>query len=209
MPAPALLNRLEAAIRGWAAGRRWWVRAPLLAWLASILVRYWDDPAHTTIFHGIDLAFHEVGHILWSPLGEFMGMAGGTLTQVLIPVAAGAVLYRQRDWFGVAFAVAWVGINCFEVATYAGDALARRLPLVSPGGGEPIHDWTYMLGELGILQHTALVAAGWQWAGRLLMAAGITFGAWVLWLMARAPSSPVADPELDAEGRRFIESLGP
>lgn len=182
------LARVDTEVRAWAAGRSWWVRAPVLVWLVWILVRAWDDPTHTTLFHGIDLAFHEIGHILWSPLGEFMGFAGGTLTQVLIPVAAGAVLYRQRDWFGVAFAVAWMGINCFEVVPYAGDALARRLPLVSTGGGEPIHDWAYMLGELGLLRHTAAVAAGWQWAGRILMLAGIGFGARVLWLMATEPA---------------------
>lgn len=208
MPRNALLSRLVDRVRAWAAGRRWWLRAPLLAWLLWILVHYWDDPTHTTLFHGIDLAFHEIGHILWAPLGEFMGMAAGTLTQVLIPVAAGAVLYRQRDWFGVAFALAWVGINCFEVATYAGDALARRLPLVSTGGGEPIHDWTYMLGELGLLRHTELVAAAWRWLGRLLMSAGIGFGTWVLWQMATTEAGTGGADELVEEGRRFVRSLG-
>jgi hypothetical protein len=181
--------RLASSVRHWAAGRTWWVRAPVLVWLAWILVGYWDDPLNTTIFHGIDLAFHEIGHILWAPLGEFMGFAGGTLTQVLVPVAAGVVLYRQRDWFGVAFAVGWVGINCFEIVPYAGDALARRLPLVSTGGGEPIHDWTYMLGELDLLQHAAAIATAWQWAGRALMLAGIGFGAWVLRIMATTPAA--------------------
>jgi hypothetical protein len=40
------------------------------------------------------------------------------------------------------------------VATYAGDAVAMRLPLVTPGGGHPIHDWNYVLGALGWLRHT-------------------------------------------------------
>ena len=175
---------IRSEIRAWAAGRTWWIRAPLLLWLAWILFRYWDATGYGTIFQGIDLAIHEIGHILWAPLGEFMGFAGGTLTQLLAPVAAGAVLYRQRDWFGVSFAIAWVGINCFEIATYAGDALTRQLPLVSPTTGTPEHDWTYMLARLGILHHTDAVAAAWQWAGRLSMAWGVGFGAWLLWLMA-------------------------
>lgn len=178
------LTPLVGSIREWAGGRNWWIRAPLLLWLAWTLVQYWAAPWHRTIFHGIDLAVHEIGHMLWSPLGEFMGFAGGTLTQLLVPVAAAAVLYRQRDWFGVAVCVAWVGINCFEIVEYAGDALTRRLPLVSPVAAEPEHDWTYMLGRLGILHHTDAVAAAWQWAGRLFMSAGIAFGAWLLWLMA-------------------------
>ncbi len=177
------VGRLTGSVREWAAGRSWWVRAPVLLWMAWILVHYWDAPWYSTVFHGIDLAIHEIGHILWAPAGEFLGFAGGTLTQLLAPVAAGVVFLRQRDWFAVSFAVCWLGINCFEIVEYAGDALTRRLPLVSPSTAMPIHDWTYLLGELGILHHTDAVAAGWQWAGRVAMTAGIAFGAWVLWEM--------------------------
>lgn len=152
--------------------------------MAWILVHYWNAPWYSTLWRGIDLAIHEIGHILWSPLGEFLGFAGGTLTQLLAPLAAGVVLYRQRDWFGVAVAVCWFGINCFEIVEYAGDALARQLPLVSPTSGSPGHDWTYMLGELGLLRHAEAVAALWQWAGRITMTAGVVLGGWILWLMA-------------------------
>ncbi len=182
---PGVFTRLVTSVREWAAGRNWWVRAPVLLWMAWILVHYWSAPWYSTIFHGIDLAVHEIGHILWAPLGEFMGFAGGTLTQLLAPLVAGLVLLRQKDWFGVSFALCWLGINCFEIVEYAGDALTRRLPLVSPSTAMPIHDWTYMLGELGILHHTDAVAAGWQWAGRVVMTGGIVFGAWVLWEMRR------------------------
>ncbi len=199
-----LVARLDATVRRWAAGRNWWIRAPVLLWLGWILVRYWDNPFATTIFQGIDLAFHEIGHVLWSPLGEFMSFAGGTLTQVLMPVAAGAVLYRQRDWFGVAFATCWTGIACFETVLYASDALTRRLPLVSTGGGDPIHDWTYMLGRLDMLEHASEVALAWQWAGRILMTAGVLFGARILWHMAtadRGAVDPAAAPGIEEPGR--------
>ena len=180
---PGGWQRFVASVREWAAGRYWWVRAPVLLWMAWILVHYWSAPWYSTVFRGIDLAIHEIGHILWSPLGEFMGFAGGTLTQLLAPVAAGIGFFRQRDWFAVSFAVCWLGINCFEIVEYAGDALTRQLPLVSPSTAEPIHDWAYMLGQLGILHHTDAVAAAWLWAGRVVMTAGIAFGAWVLWEM--------------------------
>jgi hypothetical protein len=189
-PASGWRDRLERSVGRWGAGRRWWIRAPVLLWLGWILVRLWDAPGDPTIFRGIDLAVHELGHILWAPLGEVMGFAGGTLTQLLVPVCAGVVLYRQRDWFGIAFAVAWVGINCFEIAEYAGDALARRLPLVSPTTSAPEHDWTYLLARAGLLHHTGTVAAAWLWAGRLITAAGVGFGAWVLRQMARASGRP-------------------
>lgn len=204
--ADGVIARIQAAIRHDSAGKRWWVRAPVLAWLAWILVHYWNDPAHVTLFQGIDLAFHEIGHIVWAPLGEFMAMAGGTLTQLLLPVAAGTVLYRQRDWFGVAFAVSWVGINCFEIALYAGDAVVRRLPLVSPSTAEPLHDWAYLLGRLGALQHTGAVAMTWRWAGGILMTAGILLGARVLWVMAAAAVDS-GDPAMSGEEARFLAHL--
>ena len=186
---PGGWQRFVASVREWAAGRNWWVRAPVLLWMVWILVHYWDAPWYSTVFHGIDLAIHEIGHILWAPLGEFMGFAGGTLTQLLAPVVAGIAFARQRDWFAVSFAVCWLGINCFEVVEYAGDALTRQLPLVSPSTALPIHDWAYMLGELGILHHTDTVATAWQWSGRVVMTTGIAFGGWVLWEMARGEKS--------------------
>lgn len=161
------------------------MRAPVLVWMAWILAHYWSAPWYSTVFSGIDLAIHEIGHILWAPLGEFTGFAGGTLTQLLAPVVAGIVFVRQRDWFAVSFAVCWLGINCFEIVEYAGDALVRQLPLLSPTTGAPQHDWAYMLSRLGILRHADTVAAAWQWAGRIVMTLGIGFGAWVLWLMHR------------------------
>ena len=179
----ARLDCLVASIREWAAGRRWWVRAPVLVWMTWILAQYWSAPWYSTVFSGIDLAIHEIGHILWAPLGELMAFAGGTLTQLLAPVVAGVVFIRQRDWFAVSFAICWLGINCFEIVEYAGDALARQLPLVSPTTGAPQHDWAYLLSRFGILRHAHTVAAAWQWAGRIVMTLGIVFGGWVLWLM--------------------------
>lgn len=177
--------RVAASIRDRARGL-WWLRAPVLVWLAWILFRYWDAPSHQTIWAGVDLALHEVGHVLWSPFGELMGVAGGTVTQLMAPCIAGYMLYRQRDWFGVAVATSWLGINCFEIVGYAADAVVRQIPLVSPVTAHPVHDWNYMLGELGLLQHTAVIARGWQVAGRLIMGTGVLFGAWILWVMATA-----------------------
>lgn len=206
-PAPAaggrnargLLRRVDRDVRDWARGRTWWVRAPILLWLAWILVRAWNDPAYRTLWSGIDLAVHEIGHILWSPLGPMAGVAGGTLTQLLVPAVAGYVLLRQRDWFGVAVAIGWLGINCFEIVEYAGDAVARRLPLVSPTSAHPVHDWAFMLGRLGLLGHADAIARGWQWAGRIVLGGGVAFGAWTLWVMA-APGEGATGPGPGPDG---------
>ena len=44
-----------------------------------------------SFLHLINLLFHEAGHIIFSPFGQFMTMLGGSLMQVLVPiVCAGA-----------------------------------------------------------------------------------------------------------------------
>ena len=201
---------VAAEIRSWAAGRSWLVRAPVLLWLAWLLFRYWDDRRYWSIWHGINLGFHEAGHALFGYFGWFPGVLGGTILEVAIPILAGVVLWRQRDWFGVSVAACWLGIVCFETATYAGDALARRLPLVSPFGNPMAagHDWANILSRWNMLRDFRAVAAAWEWAGRLVMTTGVVFGAWLLWLMARNRDTPVPPEDLTDEGRRFLEHAG-
>lgn len=204
------MKRLEPQVRAWAAGKSWLVRAPLLAWLVWLLLHYWGDRTYLSIWHGINLGFHEAGHALFSPFGWLLGVAGGTILEVLIPVIAGYMLYRQqRDWFGVGVAACWLGIVCFETATYAGDARTLALPLVSPFGdpGPAGHDWANLLGHFRVLRHTAKVAAAWELAGRVIMTGGVVFGGWVLWVMARAGTP--AEAELTPGERRLLESVRP
>ena len=196
-------------IRAWAAGRSWLVRAPVLVWMAWLLYRYWDDRRYLSIWHGINLGFHEAGHALFGWFGPFPGLLGGTILEVVIPIIAGFMLWRQRDWFGVSVATCWLGIVCFETATYAGDAMARALPLVSPFGDPTAagHDWANILSHYNALGDFRMVAGLWERTARLLMMVGIGFGAWLLWLMARTPASAPPD-DLGPEGHRFIEHLG-
>lgn len=176
------LRPIEAAKR-WAQGRNPWVRLPLLLWLGWIFVRHLQDPEYGSLFAGLNLGIHELGHFLFSPFGEFLGMAGGTILQCLVPVIGILMFVRQKDAFAVTFALCWLGTNFYHIAPYAADARARELPLVSPVSGAPLHDWHYMLGRLGWLQHDALIGDAFRLAGTLCMGAGLLAGAWLLWQM--------------------------
>jgi hypothetical protein len=128
-----------------------------------------------TLLDGVDLAIHETGHLVFGPFGEFIGFAGGTLFQLIMPATFVLYFARRGDEHAASVALWWVGQNCGHVAYYVADARAMELPLV--GGGE--HDWNYLLGELGLLQRDqsishAIVAAGvllvlgsaaWGWIG--------------------------------------------
>jgi hypothetical protein len=149
-----------------------------------------DEP-YRSLFDGINLGIHELGHFLFAPLGELLTAAGGTLTQCAAPVAAGFVFLRQRDYFGIAVAWCWLATNLWGVAIYAADALALELNLVAPGmgmvpasEGTISHDWEFMLGQLGWLQHCEAIATAFRVGALGSMGIGLAFGAWLLGHMA-------------------------
>jgi hypothetical protein len=171
-------------------GKLWWARAPVLVVLLVILRGYLGDPLHSSIFDGVNLAFHEMGHAAFFWLGShILTTAGGTIFQLGIPAAAAAyLLYRQRDPFGAAFCTFWLGTAMFGAGVYAADARAQALPLVSPFGPVDVdsHDWTIMLLKYGMLSRDQEVGAALRGSGIAAMTLSIAVGAWVLWVMRRA-----------------------
>ncbi len=173
-------------------GRLWWPSAPVLLVLLWMLRGYLGDSDHSSIFDGVNLAFHEMGHAAFFWLGDrILTTAGGTIFQIGIPIAAGAyLLYKQRDPFGAAVCVFWLGTALFGAGVYAADARAQALPLVSPFGpvDSDSHDWTVMLMKYGMLSRDQEIGTALRTGGVLAMMAAIAVGAWVLWVMAKAPT---------------------
>ena len=133
------------------------------------------DLAHLgrgTLLDGVDLAIHETGHLVFGPFGEFIGFAGGTLFQLIMPVTFVIYFARRGDEHAASVALWWVGQNCGHIAYYAADARAQELPLV--GGGE--HDWNYLLGRLGLLAHDQGISRAILWAGVLLVLGSSAWG---------------------------------
>jgi hypothetical protein len=171
------------ALDDWARGRSWMVRAPLLVYCAWIFQKHLNNPFYSSLAGGLNLGIHELGHFLWAPLGQTWAILGGSLTQCLAPVLVGALFYRQRDFFAVAIAFCWLGTNLFGVATYAADALTQQLTLVSPVGGDPIHDWGFLLTRWQKLSKAAEIGAAFRTAGSAAMLIGLAGGTWLLWRM--------------------------
>jgi len=174
----------------WATGRSWMPRALLLAYLAYAGYRHLTDPDYASIFSGITLAVHELGHLLLGFFGEWITVAGGSITQVAAPLAVALILYRQRDYFGVAVGSAWLSMSLSNLAVYVADARAEELPLVSLGGGDVVHDWNYLLGSVHLLPHDAQIAGLVRVAAFVLLAASLWLGAWLCVVMARRRVAP-------------------
>jgi hypothetical protein len=177
-----------AEARTTSAGKFWQPRAALLLICAWIFYRHLRDPLYGGIVKGLNLGIHELGHVCFGFAGDIIGVAGGTLLQLTVPLIGSWMFYRQRDYFAIAVACCWLGTNLFDVAAYAADARAGELPLVSMGGGDPEHDWFVMLAETNLLNYDRTIGGLFRAAGMLSFAAGLAFGVWVLRQM-RVPRS--------------------
>lgn len=116
---------------------------------------YIFNPARWGLLDYVNLIFHEAGHILFLPFGEFMHFVGGTLGQLIFPIAAFFSLYKQQQHFSAALTLFWLGQNWINISVYARDARARNLPLLGGEGSE--HDWSYLLYQMNLLHHDQAV----------------------------------------------------
>jgi hypothetical protein len=190
-PAPA---EWREEFTGWARGRLWWARAPLLALAAWQLLAWIDDPDRWTVFFGLNLGIHEAGHLLTGFLGTFICALAGSAFQCAAPLAAGAIFLRQRDFFAITLCLTWLASNLFYVAWYLADASAMEIPLVSVGGGDVYHDWNTLLDMLGMLGSEGFISGCLRLLAYGCALAGVASGVWVLRQMAlinrNAPTNP-------------------
>ncbi|HOW58300.1 MAG TPA: hypothetical protein PLO78_01090 [Candidatus Omnitrophota bacterium] len=165
----------------WCNGKNGFVRLPLLGWFAYVFVRSLGDPHYQSALSLLNLGFHEIGHLLFSYFGKFMSILGGTILETLIPLYAMFHFYRQKDFFAVAMSFGWLSTVLFGIARYAGDAQKMTIPLVSLSW-EPtiLHDWNYLLSQVGLLKHDAWVAFLFRIAGTGSMLLCFGFGGWLI-----------------------------
>lgn len=140
--------------------------------------RHLRDPEAGGLFAGITFGVHELGHMVFAFLGEFMGIAGGSLNQVLIPLGAGALFYHYRDYFGISGAGAWLASSLLDLARYVADARSFDLDLVGLGE-DPQHDWAYLLGRFDILGYDTRIAAVIRAIALVCLLGTLLYGAWL------------------------------
>lgn len=179
----ALVTHVEPAGRVAVAAR-----AALLAGLAVWSLRFFAhalEPVYLcgSFMHLVHLPFHEAGHILFMPFGSFLMSLGGSLTQVLVPLAClGTFLVKTRDTFGAAVALWWTGQSLMDVAPYVADARALQIVLLGGRTGAEVegHDWEAILSALGWLRYDILLGRLANLLGMILMIAALAWGASVV-----------------------------
>lgn len=178
-------RKIPEKIKTWCKGRIWHVRALLLIIFVYIGFRHLVNPFYSSIFGGINLGIHELGHIIFSFGGQFITIAGGTILQLAVPLICATLFMFQPDYFAVCVCGVWLSTNFYSVATYVGDARAQMLPLVSVGGGDAIHDWHYLLSRMHLLSLDTGIAAFTRLLAFILMWGSIVIAFWMLWVMAQ------------------------
>jgi len=187
--------------------RNWLARAATLAivtlWAFWIL-RDMDvraGIAGSNFLHMVLLPFHEAGHVIFRPFGNFMMTLGGTLGQHLMPLVAGyALLVNRRDPFGAALCFWLLGFSFIDMAVYMYDAFDPKLMLLGgvTGAESDRHDWQNLFGDMGLLRHARGIGLFFGFAGGAMMLAGSAWAGLVLKLQhGRLSDSPFAESDME------------
>jgi hypothetical protein len=120
---------------------------------ALFFVHAATDKSGFLILDHVNLPIHEAGHPLFGLLGGKIGVWGGTLMELLVPLLFAFYFLRRGETSGTAFCSFWFGENFLYISAYIADARALALPLV--GGGE--HDWNLILSDLHLLQQDTMI----------------------------------------------------
>lgn len=169
----------DEALSGVAHWGRIVLVALLLYWTWVFLWTPLSPDSGDSFLHLPNLIFHEAGHVIFAPLGQFMSVLGGSLMQLLIPVIAAAGFARQAQPFSAAVCAWWAGQNLTDLAPYIADARALRVTLLGGRTGAEVegHDWEYLLTGLGVSHLDRTIGTVTHAAGMLIMVAALAYAA--------------------------------
>lgn len=102
-----------------------------------------NPPFLLFVMDTINLFIHEAGHLFMKPFGQVIYVLGGSLVQVILPVALLVVTWMQRGQ-QAPYPAFWAGESMINVSVYIADAPERKLKLIAPGLK---HDWYWLLSD--------------------------------------------------------------
>ena len=106
--------------------------------------------APTILVSGLTIWIHEAGHIYWMWGGDTMHSFGGTFNEIIFPGIPFAYCLYKNHFSLAGLFIFWLGLNCFGISRYMGDARAQVLPLL--GGDSLRHDWNNIFKNLDLLE---------------------------------------------------------
>jgi len=163
---------------GWQPLARW-AAAAWLVFYALFLIQLARGSGPFLMLDLVFVPLHEGGHLLFGYLGHALMIAGGTILQLLVPLALGIFFCFQRQIAGTAFCLFCFFEQFLPTATYMADARAQELPLITVGDPEFVeHDWFTMFSGMGVLNHDTQIASVVRMVGWIGM---LGVMAWLIW----------------------------
>jgi hypothetical protein len=179
---PALRRRGDRPISPDVTRAFRWLLVALLGWWT---VRFAVHPLDAGVVNGsflhlVNLPFHEAGHVLFAPFGALLMALGGSLLQVMVPLACALAFLQRQDAFGAWVCGWWAGQNLIDLAPYIADARALQLVLIGGMTGAEVegHDWEFILQSLGWLHLDRRIALTAHLFGSLAMVSAVAGAAW-------------------------------
>jgi len=182
-----------------------WLPVPRPAAVATIVFYAWflwyavgKEGGDFLFLDSGNAVIHEGGHALFSYLGDFMNVVGGTLLELLVPFLLAMGFYVRRQPVGFSLFSLVVFENLLYVAHYMSTARSLEGQYIAIGAGamsgdemDPnMHDWHNLFSRFGVLQHDIEISRfvfRTAWLGMLAMVAWFAWQAWRSW----------SKPELD------------
>ena len=195
LAAPPVTNPLAAAGRA-----ALWLFLAVWGW-RLVTPPIESNAVGESFLHLVNTPFHEAGHVFFSPFGQFVRTAGGSLGQLIMPLVCCLVLLlKTRDPFGAGAALWWFGENFVDLTPYIDDAGTGELPLLGGNTGEStpygFHDWEYLMTETNQLGHEHEFARAVHALGATIMVLALVWMAVTLvrgWRAGRTAAAPEAE----------------
>lgn len=136
--------------------------------------RSFDMPGILWFTHLILLYIHEAGHLIFSMFGWTLRIMGGSLMQILAPLAWYIIALREGSSLKHT-ALVFTGVSVVDVSIYVKDAGMLLLPLIG-GLSKAHHDWLNLLRDWDMLEWSYELGEMMFWIGMILCVVGLTMG---------------------------------
>ncbi len=192
---------LQANIDTYVINKKWYLYLPV--WLFGFyiftkLINF-DLGSQLPFIIGIPQAFnfvlHELSHLFTIFLPSLITASAGSMSELILGLGLIIGAFVGRTYFASLFCFLWFMLATQSAADYMADAKAQSLPLISFGGGDPIHDWNYVFGQLGLLEQSTLIASTLRIIGVVAGLFGLIFTAWLIYRFAATQPEPTMTDE--------------
>lgn len=180
------IDLLRAAIDGYIKDKTWYWYIPfwLLGFYMFIELLEFKLGSSSAFIIAIPQSFnfflHEMSHLVFGFLPPIFTAAAGSFSEIFLGLALIITAVVTRGYFASLFCVLWFMLATQSTADYIGDARAQNLSLVSFGGGDPIHDWNFILNKLGLLQQDTFIAGIVSGFGIICGIGALGFSGWLI-----------------------------